>query len=105
MRDLARILFLATGIFFLLAIADSFAGDSVTLSVSCTIPAIPGVNAPSLLQQSNGSSQAEPLAEEGKTKNEEENKDTNYTRLAEEKKEGNEMLLSQAESSSTLYSR
>ncbi len=42
--------------------AQVLAGDSVGLSISCTIPAIPGVNAPL-----NEKTDVEPLSEETKT--------------------------------------
>ena len=40
------------GIIILLSLAGiSFAGDSHTISVSCTIPEIPGVNAPAVVEE------------------------------------------------------
>ena len=35
-----------TGLLVLLMVSTVWAGDSVTISMSCTIPSIPGVNAP-----------------------------------------------------------
>ncbi|MDD5060068.1 MAG: hypothetical protein PHY35_02980 [Candidatus Omnitrophica bacterium] len=35
-----------TGLFVLLIATTGWAGDSVTIAMSCTIPSIPGVNAP-----------------------------------------------------------
>ena len=35
-----------TGLLVLLLVSTVWAGDSVTISMSCTIPSIPGVNAP-----------------------------------------------------------
>jgi hypothetical protein len=35
-----------TGLLVLLMVSSVWAGDSVTISMSCTIPSIPGVNAP-----------------------------------------------------------
>ncbi len=35
-----------TGLLVLLMVSTSWAGESVTISMSCTIPAIPGVNSP-----------------------------------------------------------
>ena len=35
-----------TGLLVLLMVSTAWAGDSVTISMSCTIPSIPGVNAP-----------------------------------------------------------
>ena len=34
------------GLLVLLMVSAAWAGDSVTISMSCTIPSIPGVNAP-----------------------------------------------------------
>ncbi|MCX5694954.1 MAG: hypothetical protein NT014_07575 [Candidatus Omnitrophica bacterium] len=35
-----------TGLLVLLMVSVAWAGDSVTISMSCTIPSIPGLNAP-----------------------------------------------------------
>jgi hypothetical protein len=35
-----------TGLMVLLMVSNVWAGNSVTISMSCTIPSIPGVNAP-----------------------------------------------------------
>ena len=40
-----------TGLLVLLMVSTAWAGDSVTISMSCTIPSIPGVNAPARLSQ------------------------------------------------------
>ena len=37
---------LLTGLLVLLMVSTVWAGDSVSISMSCTIPSIPGVNAP-----------------------------------------------------------
>lgn len=42
-----KLIELITTLIFLVAAADlAMAGESATLSISCTIPAIPGINAP-----------------------------------------------------------
>ena len=40
-----------TGLLILLMVSSVWAGDSVTISMSCTIPSIPGVNAPARVSQ------------------------------------------------------
>ncbi|MCX5699735.1 MAG: hypothetical protein NTX01_08585 [Candidatus Omnitrophica bacterium] len=40
-----------TGLLVLLMVSTVWAGDSVTISMSCTIPAIPGVNAPARIPE------------------------------------------------------
>jgi len=40
-----------TGLLVLLMISTVWAGDSVTISMSCTIPSIPGVNAPARIPE------------------------------------------------------
>ena len=40
-----------TGLLVLLMASAAWAGDSVTISMSCTIPSIPGLNAPALVPQ------------------------------------------------------
>ena len=35
-----------TGLLIILMVSTVWAGDSVTISMSCTVPSIPGVNAP-----------------------------------------------------------
>ena len=40
-----------TGLLVLLMVSTVWAGDSVTISMSCTIPSIPGVNAPALIPE------------------------------------------------------
>jgi hypothetical protein len=40
-----------TVLLFLLMVSAAWAGDSVTISMSCTIPAIPGVNAPARISE------------------------------------------------------
>ncbi len=42
---------LLTTLLVLLIISTVWAGDSVTISMSCTIPSIPGVNAPPLVSE------------------------------------------------------
>ena len=40
-----------TGLLVLSMVSTVWAGDSVTISMSCTIPSIPGVNAPPLVSE------------------------------------------------------
>ena len=40
-----------TGLLVLLMVSTVWAGDSVTISVSCTIPSIPGLNAPARIPE------------------------------------------------------
>ena len=40
-----------TGLLVLLMVSTAWAGNSVTISMSCTIPSIPGVNAPALVPE------------------------------------------------------
>ncbi len=40
-----------TGLLILLMVSTAWAGESVTISMSCTIPSIPGVNAPALVPE------------------------------------------------------
>jgi len=40
-----------TGLLVLLVVSTVWAGDSVTISMSCTIPSIPGVNAPARIPE------------------------------------------------------
>jgi len=40
-----------TGLLVLLMVSTVWAGDSVTISVSCAIPSIPGVNAPARIPE------------------------------------------------------
>ncbi|HPT39707.1 MAG TPA: hypothetical protein PL125_05885 [Candidatus Omnitrophota bacterium] len=40
-----------TVLLLLLMVSAAWAGDSVTISMSCTIPAIPGVNAPARVSE------------------------------------------------------
>ena len=40
-----------TGLLVLLMVSTVWAGDSVTISMSCTIPSIPGVNAPARIPE------------------------------------------------------
>ena len=40
-----------TGLLILLMVSTAWAGDSVTISMSCTIPSIPGVNAPARIPE------------------------------------------------------
>ncbi|MDD5561467.1 MAG: hypothetical protein PHT50_05000 [Candidatus Omnitrophica bacterium] len=40
-----------TGLLVLFAVSTAWAGDSVTISMSCTIPSIPGVNAPARIPE------------------------------------------------------
>lgn len=40
-----------TGLLLLLLVSTLWAGDSVTISMSCTIPSIPGVNAPARIPE------------------------------------------------------
>ena len=40
-----------TGLLVLLIVSTVWAGDSVTISMSCTIPSIPGVNAPARIPE------------------------------------------------------
>ena len=37
---------LLAGLMIFLTISNAWAGDSITINMSCTIPSIPGVNAP-----------------------------------------------------------
>ena len=48
-KVLLKMILVITAILF--TAASGFAGDSVTISVSCTIPVIPGVNAPALTNE------------------------------------------------------
>jgi len=40
-----------TVLVILLTVSTAWAGNSVTISMSCTIPSIPGVNAPALIPE------------------------------------------------------
>jgi len=40
-----------TGLLVLLMVSTVWAGESITISMFCTIPAIPGVNAPALVPE------------------------------------------------------
>lgn len=40
-----------TGLLVLLMVSTAWAGNSVTISMSCTIPSIPGVNAPARIPE------------------------------------------------------
>jgi len=40
-----------TGLAVLLTISSAWAGDSVSINMSCTIPSIPGVNAPARIPE------------------------------------------------------
>jgi len=40
-----------TGLLVLLTVSTVWAGDSVTIPMSCTIPSIPGVNAPAIISE------------------------------------------------------
>ena len=40
-----------TGLLVLLVVSAVWAGDSATISMSCTIPSIPGVNAPARVSE------------------------------------------------------
>ena len=42
---------LLTTLLVLFVVSAAWAGDSVTIQMSCTIPAIPGVNAPPLMSE------------------------------------------------------
>lgn len=66
-----KIISLAMVLITVLSVADfALAGDNVTLSISCTIPAIPGINAPPLLvkqglQQAPGAEDPQQTQEAG----------------------------------------
>lgn len=40
-----------TGLLVFLMVSTAWAGDSVTISMSCTIPSIPGINAPARIPE------------------------------------------------------
>jgi hypothetical protein len=40
-----------TGLLVLLMVSAAWAGNNVTINMSCTIPSIPGVNAPALIPE------------------------------------------------------
>lgn len=69
---------LAIGLITVLAVCISlaqgtaYAGDSFTYTVTCTIPAIPGVNAPLIEEQSTRTTDADAYAEQEKGSPEEE---------------------------------
>jgi len=91
-----------TGLLVLLMISTVWAGDSVTISMSCTIPSIPGVNAPARIpEMSIRNYQRQDAA----------NKNTTATVGEEiiEKEERKETLLAQGEKVTTavktIYTR
>lgn len=91
-----------TGLLVLLMVSAVWAGDSVTISMSCTIPSIPGVNAPARIPETLiMNSQREDVA----------NKNTTATVGEEiiEKEERKETLLAQGEKVTTevrtIYTR
>lgn len=64
---------LIIGLIIFLSLADiSFAADSFTISVSCTIPAIPGVNAPLIEEETikTGTGATAPASQEAELQNE-----------------------------------
>lgn len=65
-------------------ITSGFAGESVTLKVSCTIPAIPGLNAPPFPENNKVVQKVETEASEQKEANNYEN-NGNQTIVQEEK--------------------
>lgn len=91
-----------TGLLVFLMISTLWAGDSVTISMSCTIPSIPGVNAPARIPETSiRNYQREDVA----------NKNTAATVGEEiiEKEERKETLLAQGEKVTTavktIYTR
>jgi len=93
---------LLTTLLVLLIASAAWAGDSVTISMSCTIPSIPGVNAPPLVsEKSIKNSQREEVVK----------KNTDATEGGQiiEKEERKEILLAQGEKVTTqvktIYAR
>lgn len=85
---------LLTTLLVLLIASAAWAGDSVTISMSCTIPAIPGVNAPPLMTENSlKNSQREEVTKKNTTATEEEQ--------IIEKEERKEILLAQGEKVTT----
>ncbi len=93
---------LLTGLAVLLMVSTAWAGDSATIRMSCTIPAIPGVNAPPFIKEN--------LINDGKTE-EMVKKNATATEGEQfiEKEETKETLLAQGEKVTTkirtVYSR
>ena len=86
----------------LFIVSTAWAGDSVTIQMSCTIPAIPGVNAPPLVSERLlRNSQREEVAKKNTTATEGEQ--------IIEKEETKEILLAQGEKVTTqvktIYTR
>jgi hypothetical protein len=79
----------------------AWAGDSVTISMSCTIPAIPGVNAPPLISERSVKNKLEEVAKK--------NTDATEGEQLIEKEETKEILLAQGEKVTarvkTIYTR
>jgi hypothetical protein len=90
------------GLLVLLMVSPLWAGDSVTISMSCTIPAIPGVNAPAIMPEAlMRNSQREDVAKE--------NIPATVGEELIEKEERKETLLAQGEKVTvevkTIYTR
>lgn len=91
-----------TGLLIILIASTAWAGDSVTISMSCTIPSIPGVNAPARIPEA--------LIRDYQRKDVA-NKNAPATEREEiiEKKEKKEILLAQGEKITTevrtIYTR
>jgi len=84
----------------------AFAGDSVSIRVSCSIPAVPGVNAPALLEEEASKVRLAEPAEE-KEHPEAENPEPSFATIADE--EIDEVKSPEGESSlmlvRTIYPR
>jgi len=97
---------LACLIIFLSLVNYASAGDSATFTVSCTIPSIPGVNAPSFEETTvRSSAERQPAAEKQETIQAEENEEA----PAMIQEDSEETMLAEGTSSEiivkTIYSR
>lgn len=95
------------GWLLLFLVDAAFAGDSLSISVSCTIPAIPGINAPPFLERESIKTQEDLIKHPQNVESQERIEDAIPTFIQEDIEK--EIILTDRKTSSiivrTIYSR